>query len=73
MVVGEREGLGEGDSGAENHIRHWVGSYSRDKSVVTLEYAVTVEQKERGKVAGNDIEEGISIQRPIQREEENSP
>ena len=38
MAVGERRGLeGGGDSGAENHIRHWdEGTCSRDKSV-TLE------------------------------------
>ena len=46
MAVGEREGLGEGDSGAENHIRHWdEGTCSRDKSV-TLESQQTRSTRE---------------------------
>ena len=50
MAVGERQELGGGDSGAENHIRHWdEGTCSRDKSV-TLE-SQQIRSKREGKAA----------------------
>ena len=60
MAVGERQGLGGGDSGAENDIRHWdEGTCSRDKSV-TLE-----SQQIRSRGEGRGRRSLLSFQRRI--------